>query len=108
MISKQLVWVLTVTADGTVPIAYRLTDGNTSDAPTHVPIWDGLVEMFGRADFRYTADSKLCSREAMRHIAHSSGSPRLGDPAGARSPRRPLAPYAAQRHARSSDSSNSW
>jgi transposase len=38
---KQLVWILTVAADGAVPIAYRLADGNTNDDPTHVPTWDG-------------------------------------------------------------------
>src|SRR5674476_1237401 len=34
---KQLVWILTVSADGAVPVSYRLADGNTSDDPTHVP-----------------------------------------------------------------------
>ena len=33
---KQLVWILTVTADGAVPIAYRAVDGNTNDDTTHV------------------------------------------------------------------------
>ncbi|MCA1670717.1 MAG: IS1634 family transposase [Actinobacteria bacterium] len=70
---KQLVWILTVTADGAVPIAYRLADGNTTDDPTHVPTWDGLVALLGRADFLYVADSKLCSREAMGHIATAGG-----------------------------------
>lgn len=40
---KQLVWILTVSSDGAVPLAYRLADGNTSDDPTHVPTGDGLV-----------------------------------------------------------------
>ncbi len=70
---KQLVWILTVAADGAVPIAYRLADGNTTDDPTHVPTWDQLVGMLGRADFLYVADSKLCSREAMGHIAAAGG-----------------------------------
>jgi hypothetical protein len=70
---KQLVWILTVAADGAVPIAYRLADGNTTDDPTHVPTWDGLVALLGRADFLYVADSKLCSREAMGHIAAAGG-----------------------------------
>jgi transposase len=70
---KQLVWILTVAADGAVPIAYRLADGNTTDDPTHVPTWDQLVEMLGHADFLYIADSKLCSREAMSHIAAAGG-----------------------------------
>jgi transposase len=70
---KQLVWILTVSADGAVPMAYRLADGNTSDDPTHVPTWDGLVALLGRADFLYVADSKLCSRAAMGHIAGRGG-----------------------------------
>jgi transposase len=70
---KQLVFILTVAADGAVPIAYRLADGNTTDDPTHVPTWDGLVALLGRADFLYVADSKLCSREAMGHIAAGGG-----------------------------------
>ena len=70
---KQLVWILTVAVDGAVPIAYRLADGNTTDDPTHVPTWDGLVALLGRTDFLYVADSKLCSREAMGHIATAGG-----------------------------------
>ena len=70
---KQLIWILTVSADGAVPIAYRLADGNASDDPTHVPTWDGLVGLLGRTDFLYVADSKLCSRKAMGHIASNHG-----------------------------------
>jgi transposase len=70
---KQLVWILTVSADGAVPITYRLADGNTSDDPTHVPTWDGLVGLLGRTDFLYVADSKLCSRKAMGHIDSNHG-----------------------------------
>jgi transposase len=70
---KQLVWILTVSADGSVPVAYRLADGSTSDDPTHIPTWDALVQALGRSDFLYVADSKLCSREAMRHIDGSKG-----------------------------------
>jgi len=70
---KQLVWILTVAADGAVPLAYRLADGNTSDDPTHIPTWDGLVALLGRGDFLYVADSKLCSRAAMGHIAGRGG-----------------------------------
>ena len=70
---KQLVWILTVAADGAVPLAYRLADGNTNDDPTHIPTWDGLVALLGRTDFLYVADSKLCSREAMAHIVARGG-----------------------------------
>lgn len=70
---KQLLFILTVSADGAVPIAYRVADGNTSDDVTHVPTWDGLRALVGRADFMYVADSKLCSKQAMAHIAGHGG-----------------------------------
>jgi transposase len=65
---KQLVWSLTVTADGAVPICYRVADGNATDDRLHVPVWDELAAMLGRTDFLYVADSKLATRDNMDHI----------------------------------------
>jgi len=70
---KQLLFILTVSADGAVPIAYRVADGNTPDDITHVPTWDELRALVGRPDFLYVADSKLCSKQAMGHIASHGG-----------------------------------
>lgn len=70
---KQLLLILTVSADGAVPLAHRLADGNTNDDQTHIATWDGLVRLVGRADFLYVADSKLCTREQMTHIDRSGG-----------------------------------
>lgn len=70
---RQLVYVLTVSADGAVPVALRVCDGNTSDDTVHVPNWDALVALFGTAGFLYVADSKLCSQAAMRHIDARGG-----------------------------------
>ncbi|CAN5843011.1 hypothetical protein BH23ACT10_BH23ACT10_21130 [soil metagenome] len=70
---KQLVWILTVTADGAVPIAYRAVDGNTTDDTTHVATWDGLVALVGRPDFLYVADCKLATRDTMGHIHRNHG-----------------------------------
>ena len=70
---KQLLFILTVAADGAVPIAYRVADGNTPDDATHIPTWDELAALVGRADFLYVADSKLCSKQAMGHIAAHGG-----------------------------------
>jgi transposase len=70
---KQLLMILTICADGSVPIAYRVADGNTPDDLTHIPTWDELVALVGRADFLYVADSKLCSHDAMGHIASHGG-----------------------------------
>jgi transposase len=70
---KQLVLTLTVAADGAVPIAHRLLDGDTNDAQTHIATWQGLVKLTGRVDFLYVADSKLATREQMAHIAGRGG-----------------------------------
>ncbi|WP_448072409.1 IS1634 family transposase [Georgenia yuyongxinii] len=69
---KQLLFILTISADGAVPIAYRVAGGNTPDDVTHVPTWDELRDLVGRSDFLYVADSKLCSKLAMGHI-HAHG-----------------------------------
>jgi len=69
---KQLMLTLTVSADGAVPLAHRVLDGNTSDDQTHIATWEGLVALTGRTDFLYVADSKLSTREQMAHI-HARG-----------------------------------
>ena len=70
---KQLVWILTVTADGAVPIAHRVADGNTNDDRTHIDTWNGLVALTGHTGFLYVADCKLASRENMAHIDRHGG-----------------------------------
>ena len=70
---KQLLFVLSVSADGAVPIAFRVEDGNTADDVTHIPTWDELRALVGRADFLYVADCKLANRAAMDHIANNGG-----------------------------------
>ncbi|MGH9266097.1 MAG: IS1634 family transposase [Acidimicrobiales bacterium] len=70
---KQLVEILTVSADGAVPLAHRLADGNTEDSTTHIDSWDQLVAMLGRPDFVYVADCKLATRDNLEHIATRGG-----------------------------------
>ncbi len=70
---KQLVQVLTVTADGALPLAYRLADGNTNDDQTQIDTWNGLVGLLGTTSFLYVADCKLCSRQQMTHIHVNHG-----------------------------------
>ena len=70
---RQLVWILTVSADGAVPVAYRVESGNTNDDVTHVPTWDELVSLLGRSDFLYVSDCKLASGDAMGHIDSNGG-----------------------------------
>jgi transposase len=70
---KQLLLILTMAADGNVPVAFRCTDGNASDARTHIETWETLRVVAGRPDFLYVADSKLCSRENMNYIDRVGG-----------------------------------
>ncbi len=49
----QLLFVLTISADGAVPIAYRVEDGNTPDDITHIPTWDELRALVGHSNFIY-------------------------------------------------------
>jgi transposase len=70
---RQLIWVLTVSSDGAVPLAHRVVSGNTTDDVTHVASWDELCALVGRKDFLYVADSKLCNRTAMDHIDSAGG-----------------------------------
>jgi hypothetical protein len=70
---KQRLWILTVSTDGAVPIAYRAMDGNTHDAGTHIQSWEELVALTRRRDFMYVADAKLATRPNMTHIHKGGG-----------------------------------
>jgi len=70
---KQLLWALTVTDDGAVPIHYKLWSGNTNDSPTHRDTWDTLRTLTGRSDFLYVADCKLCATETLNYIDSQGG-----------------------------------
>jgi transposase len=70
---KQLLFILTTSADGGVPVQFRCANGNTNDSITHIESWEALRQAAGRADFLYVADSKLCSFENMSHIDGQGG-----------------------------------
>lgn len=70
---KQLVYILTTTADGSVPVWCSVDHGNATDDRTHVATWEVLRRLNGRADFLYVADSKLCTKENLSHIAQEGG-----------------------------------
>jgi hypothetical protein len=65
---KQLLFTLTTSGDGAIPVQSRCADGNTNDSTTHIETWEALRLVADRADFLYVADSKLCTRENMDHI----------------------------------------
>ena len=70
---KQLLWALTVTADGAVPVHYKLLSGNIPDSPTHRETWETIRTIAGRSDFLYVADSKLCVTETLNYIDSQGG-----------------------------------
>jgi transposase len=70
---KQLLYILTVTSDGNVPVYFSSASGNTVDDGTHIGTWDLLYELIGQADFLYVADCKLASSENLSHIATRGG-----------------------------------
>jgi transposase len=70
---KQLLWILTISADGAVPIHFKVADGPTEDSTTHRETWDTLCRFAGSPRFLYVADSKLCTFENLRHIHQEGG-----------------------------------
>lgn len=70
---KQLLWILTVSADGAVPVHVKVADGDTEDSTTHRETWEVLRALVGSAHFLYVADSKLCARETLKHIHEQGG-----------------------------------
>ena len=70
---KQLLYILTVTDDGGVPVYFHATSGNVADDQTHQQTWKLMAELVQRPDFVYVADCKLASAENMSEIARLGG-----------------------------------
>jgi transposase len=70
---KQLLYILTVTRDGAVPVQFRVESGNATDDRSHRATWELLCQLTGRRDFLYVADCKLATAENMAHIHQNGG-----------------------------------
>jgi transposase len=70
---KQLVFSLSIAADGAVPIHYKCYPGNVTDDTTHIETWNSLLKITGYPDFLYVADSKLCTDEQLSFIVDNGG-----------------------------------
>jgi len=70
---KQLLFILTVTADGGVPLHFRAESGNVTDDQTHRDTWDLLCQLTGCRDFLYVADCKLATSENMAYLHQRQG-----------------------------------
>ena len=70
---KQLVYSLSIAADGAVPLHFTTYDGNITDDTTHWETWQTLRGLLGKSDFVYVADCKLCVAETLRKIDRAQG-----------------------------------
>lgn len=70
---KQLVYCLTVSADGFVPIHYKTYSGNITDDTTHIETWNILTTILGKKDFLYVADCKVCTDKQLSYIVSHHG-----------------------------------
>lgn len=70
---KQVLFILTTSRDGGVPVQFRCEAGNMNDDRTHIETWEALCRANRRKDFLYVADAKLCNQEALDHIDRHGG-----------------------------------
>ena len=70
---KQLVYTLSISADGAVPIHYKTYSGNRTDDTTHIESWNALRQIVGKSDFLYIADSKVCTDKQLNYITKYHG-----------------------------------
>src|SRR3954471_18767845 len=70
---KQLLYILTVSRDGAVPVQFRVESGNATDDRSHQGTWELLCKLTGRRDFLYVADCKLATAENMAHLHRHGG-----------------------------------
>ena len=70
---KQLLYILTVSDDGGVPVYFQAASGNVVDDQTHQATWKLMKELVQRPDFVYVADCKLATTENLNEIARQGG-----------------------------------
>jgi transposase len=70
---RQLLFILTTSSDGGIPVQFRSGDGNASDAKSHIETWEALCQVVGNPGFLYVADCKLCTAENMDYLDRRRG-----------------------------------
>jgi transposase len=70
---KQLVFSLSITSDGAVPVHYKTYPGNRTDDNTHIETWNTVSKIAGRCDFIYVADCKVCTSKQLAYIVSKGG-----------------------------------
>jgi len=70
---KQLVYCLSISADGAVPVHHKVYSGNRNDETTHIETWETLASIHGNPAFLYVADCKLCTKKQLSYITDHGG-----------------------------------
>lgn len=70
---KQLIYSLSVSDDGAVPVHYKAYAGNQTDDGTHWETWQCLCRLLERCDFLYVADCKLCVSQTLLRLDKQGG-----------------------------------
>lgn len=70
---KQLLYTLTISSDGAVPIHYKTYPGNRTDDTTHIETWTTLCKINNSTNFLYVADCKVCSDKQLSYITGNGG-----------------------------------
>jgi transposase len=70
---KQLIYSLSISADGAVPVHFKTYAGNQADETTHWETWQSLSRLLERSDFLYVAGSKLCVKQTLLQIHQAQG-----------------------------------
>lgn len=70
---KQLLFCLSIAADGAVPVHFKTYAGNRTDDTTHIETWKALRNIIGRPDFLYVADCKVCTNTQLGFIVGEEG-----------------------------------
>ena len=71
---KQLLFSLTMTADGGVPVQFRCADGNTNDSETHIETWEALRAVAGKGSQLHITAKPYSSSLSASSIIMSSAS----------------------------------
>jgi len=70
---KQLVFSLSISSDGGVPVHFKSYSGNRTDDTTHIETWNSLLKICPNRNFLYVADSKLCTDKQLHYIDENGG-----------------------------------
>jgi len=68
-----LVFSLSISSDGAVPVHYKTYPGNRTDDTTHIETWNTVRRIAGTHDFIYVADCKVCTSKQLGYITGEGG-----------------------------------